>query len=227
MPGYTILFVLYGIMAAALIITGVVLLTDLYKEDKHDRDDRVNLRDLFAAGGEGGGSEKMPNWCKGNMRLRGNPQKIVEFLRNEIKCVANVPGTVEIAEAEPVINEEYSGMYVIKMPEAFDHMPFGSFHIKGTKRNFLSADAPLRVEVDMDEDVWVAYLRDFRAAWDIYVEPYVEKAKKYGLDIKIYGCEAGMQFEREIEILANGTVRNEKITYNDWLWDSPFPFLGG
>lgn len=36
MIGYTILFVLYGIMAAALIITGVVLSIDLHKGDKRD-----------------------------------------------------------------------------------------------------------------------------------------------------------------------------------------------
>lgn len=38
MIGYTILFVGYGIMAAALIITGVVLQIDLHKGDKQLRE---------------------------------------------------------------------------------------------------------------------------------------------------------------------------------------------
>lgn len=58
MLGYTIMFVGYGIMAAALIITGVVLQIDLHKRDKQLRALKKSEHDrictlLRGKGGEG------------------------------------------------------------------------------------------------------------------------------------------------------------------------------
>lgn len=167
----------------------------------------------------------MPNWCEGNMRLRGKPEKIIDFLKNELLCVAHKRGLMEVVERVPEFEEE-CGLIKLRFPEDMKDLFFKSIYIRGTRRNF-ARDDEMSIEVDPDEDVTIAYIPDFKAAWDIDPEPYVKKAKKYGIDIKIFGFECGMQFERIVEVVEGALVRNQTIEHGDWRWDSAFPMLGG
>lgn len=167
----------------------------------------------------------MPNWCEGNMRLRGRPEAILDFLKNELTCVGYKHGLMEVVERVPEFEDEY-GLIKLKFPEDMKGLFFKSIYIQGTRRNFVKDDE-MSIDVDQDEDVTIAYIPDFKAAWDIDPEPYVQKSKKYGIDIKIFGFEMGMQFERIVEVVQGELVRNQTIEHNDWRWDSAFPMLGG
>lgn len=167
----------------------------------------------------------MPNWCEGNMRLRGKPEDILSFLKNELTCCGYNRGMMDVVERVPEFEEKY-GLIKLKFPEDMKDLLFKSIYIQGTRRNF-AKDDEMSIEVDPDEDVTIAYIPDFKAAWDIDPEPYVKKSKKYGIDIKIFGFEMGMQFERIVEVVQGALVRNQKIEHGNWRWDCAFPMLGG
>lgn len=169
----------------------------------------------------------MPNWCEGNIRLRGKRNAIVEFLKNELKSTGYerladgpVTGTIEI-------NDEY-GEVSVKIPEGKKDLLFAAFYIKDTHRNFIDGNC---FEVYMnDEDVDEVHtvcIDGFKAAWGVEPDPYVEKAKKYGIDIRIVGFERGMQFAQDIEIIDGEIVKNREVTYGDWTWECPMPNMGG
>lgn len=169
----------------------------------------------------------MPNWCEGNIRLRGKRNAIVEFLKNELKSTGYerladgpITGMVEI-------NDEY-GEVSVRIPEEKKNLAFAAFYIKDTRRNFIDGNC---FEVCMDDkdvdEVHTVCIDGFKAAWGIEPTPYIAKAKKYGIDIRIVGFERGMKFEQEIEIVDGEIVKNEEIEYDDWYWECPMPNMGG
>lgn len=168
----------------------------------------------------------MPNWCEGNMRLRGRPEAIIDFLKNEITCVAHKPGSFDVEERKPEVKDFY-GDIVLKFPVEMDDMIFKKFYIKGTRRNFLKSGNDITVYVNDGAEITTSYVPDFVAAWGILPEPYVEKSKKYGIDIKIFGFEKGMQFHQVVEVVNGELIRDEEITYDDWNWDCPMSDMGG
>jgi len=168
----------------------------------------------------------MPNWCEGNMRLRGRPEAIIDFLKNEITCVARKPGSLDVVERKPDI-EDFYGDITLKVPNKMDNLLWKCFYIKDTRRNFLDNEKSITVYVDKDVEIATAYIPDFKAAWAIKHEPYVEKSKKYGIDIKIFGFECGMEFEQVVEIVNGELIRDEEIHYDDWGWECPMSHMGG
>lgn len=169
----------------------------------------------------------MPNWCEGNMRLRGRPEAIADFLKNEISCIGRTK-TLDTVEAEPKFtNDGYE--CIIEMPDVVLETMHGwrSFYIKGTRRNFFEGQEKIYVDIDDDEDITVSFVDGFKAAWAIDPAPYVAKSKKYGVDIKIFGFEKGMQFMQLVEVVNGELMRNDEITFDDWRWECPMPHMGG
>ena len=172
----------------------------------------------------------MPNWCKGNIRLRGRRNAIVEFLKNELESTGYdrledgpVTGTLEI-------NDEYDEVSV-KIPEDKRDLLFAAFYIKGTRRNFIDGkDISVYMDNEDADEVHTICIDDFRAAWHIDPEPYVTKSERYGIDIRILGFERGMQFIQDIEIIKGKLVNETYTTYDelvDWVWKCPMPHMGG
>ena len=163
----------------------------------------------------------MPNWVKGNIRLRGCAHAIVEFLKNEIVC-CTYSDNMKIVE-HAVRCEYENGECIISRPPETDRR--GWFYIKGTKRNFVEVDL---IYVYLDEKrEGTACIDGFKAAWVVHPEPYIEKSKKYGLDIKIVGFEQGMEFMQTVEVIGGDLVQNEEKQFDDWDWDCPMPNMGG
>ena len=51
--------------------------------------------------------------------------------------------------------------------------------------------------------------------------------KDYEIDFRFYGFECGNEFNQEV-IIENGKLKaDNKITYDDYFWECPFPNLGG
>lgn len=163
----------------------------------------------------------MPNWCEGNIRIRGTKDGIKSFLKNELLLGANTERKVSA-----VVEEHFCDLSV---SHGKDHEPlyYDCFYIDGTKRNFIKGACFEVFAGDESGEVATACIDGFRAAWDIDPEPYIEKAKRHGVDIKIFGIEQGMQFVRTVEIIHGELSKNETQTFDDWDWDCPFPRMGG
>lgn len=110
------------------------------------------------------------------MRLRGKPEAILDFLRNEIICVARKPGNLDlVVEQQPDINECCSEI-TLKMPTEMNGLIWKSFYIKDTKRNFFDGEHLIYVYVDTLKTVTTVHIAGFRAAWAIKHEPYLSAA---------------------------------------------------
>ena len=168
----------------------------------------------------------MPNWAEGNIRFRGKPEKIMEFLKNEIECTATNK-EFEVVTNRPVIEwTEFDEINFSEPEEAKKENNFWkSLYIKGTRRNFI--DGISGVYLPRDTNEWILCLDNFKAAWGVITEPYAEKSKKYGIDIAIVVYEQGMEFRQRIEIINGEIVKCEETKYKDWNWEADFPNMGG
>lgn len=167
----------------------------------------------------------MPNWCKGNIRLRGKSAAIMDFLRNELECVGyrKFPDGLE---SKPVEIEDFYGEVVVKKPDSMKGTAYCVFHIKETRRNFIDEEFEVYLGDD-EEEIKTVCIDEAKAAWGFAAAPYLEKARKYGIDIRIVGFERGMQFAQVIEIIGGEIVKDREVKYNDWMWECPMPNMGG
>ena len=169
----------------------------------------------------------MPNWAEGNIRFRGKPENIMNFLTGELKCVAT-NAEFETISYDPVCEWDQFDDITFKEPEEKknDKLFWKSLYINGTRRNFI--DGIVERYLPRDKQNYILCLDNFKAAWGVDPDPYVEKAKKYGVDIKIVVYECGMCFVQRIEIVNGTLVRNEETKYNEsWDWEADFPNMGG
>lgn len=171
----------------------------------------------------------MPNWSEGNIRIRGNWKNIMAFLESELVYVGTNSATWDTMEFTPVIELTQHGEVVISKPKEMeakaDLLAWQSLYIKDTKRNFI--DGISGVYLNKKAKTTILFLDSCRAAWGFQSEPYLEKARKYNVDIKIIAYERGMQFKQVIEIVDGEIVQDEDIQYNDWDWEAECPNMGG
>ena len=167
----------------------------------------------------------MPNWAEGNIRFRGKPENIMEFLKNEIECTARNK-EFEVVTYRPVIEwTEFDEINFSEPEEAKKENFWKSLYIKGTRRNFIDGISGIYMPRDVEN--WIMCLDNFKAAWVVKAEPYAEKSKKYGIDIAIVVYEQGMEFRQRIEIINGEIVKDEETKYKDWNWEADFPNMGG
>lgn len=168
----------------------------------------------------------MPNWCTGNIRLRGSSAAIKNFLKNEIVVTGYASGLLDgVSECVPDIADD-GGEFILSAPKDTEGWRFRSFYIKNTRRNFIDGKE-IELYLDDDEEKETVCIEDIKAAWGFAPEPYVEKAKKYGIDIKIIGFECGMQVKQIIEIVGGELTNFQEIEYDDWYWECEMPNMGG
>ena len=170
----------------------------------------------------------MPNWCAGNIRFRGSIDDIVRFFKEGIIAYKYDRDLYTIkcdAEVKVVKDEAYDCVEEIVITTEDKAW----FHIDETHRNFIGDDPTIDIcDVYKNNDgSYVVVLDDFRAAWSIEAEPYVEISKKYNIDIHIFGWERGMQFDQEIEIVKGVLVKNDVHEGKDWIWVTAMPYFGG
>ncbi len=156
----------------------------------------------------------MPNWIEGTMKLRGKKENIMRFLDTEI--VANSAGGDISDYVERDISEDY-------VEYEFKNDPY----VNGTRGMFVDES---HIYMD-DEDECVCL--DIRQAWsfsprgDEDLLLWEDFAKKYNIDIKLFGIECGIQFTQEVIAIRGERVINNEKQYEDWEWDCPFPNMGG
>jgi hypothetical protein len=168
----------------------------------------------------------MPNWIEGSMKLRGETKDLKKFFEEGITVYKYEMGIDENGEPKFKETEIDKNKYLkieYEDENGFDvRISKGSEpYIKGTRRAFI-----------IEPDIIFVYngyaCFNIQQAWDFSTENFIEIAKKYNLDVRLFGIERGMKFAREIEISKTGDVVIDKeITYDDFCWDCPFPNLGG
>lgn len=168
----------------------------------------------------------MPNWVEGNIRIRGKRTAIISFLENELEST----GYERLIDAPVVgaLDVKDDGIeFSVCIPEERRNLSFACIYIKGTRRNFID-DKDICLLLDEEKDTTDTICIDgFKAAWCIEPKPYLEKAKRYGVDIRIVGFERGMQFMQVIEIVDGELRENSEIEYDNWNWDCTMPNMGG
>ena len=160
----------------------------------------------------------MPNWIEGTMKLRGKREDIYRFFKDGLDPSSWAGETNKIEEQ--VL--DFSGE---------DYLDFGfkdEPHIKGTRRAFITA-----TEVHMEEDQGIACV-DVKQAWAFDagretedLENWKAISDEYGVDIKLFGIECGMQYMQEVIIIRGKKPIVNENQYEDWDWDCPFPKMGG
>lgn len=128
----------------------------------------------------------MPNWIKGDLRMRGKQKDLLIFL-----------------------NDGLDGDY-----------------IKGTHRGFVTdidvADfEKCGLKSNSDEVETIAIPVKF--AWDINADQLQQIALNYNIDIRIYGYECGMEFNRYIEVIDGIILNNNTIKYENYKWECNNP----
>lgn len=171
----------------------------------------------------------MPNWCEGNIRFRGDIDDIVRFFKEGIIAykysdeMKNVKCDTEVK----VVKSDYDD-YIEEIHITTDDSR-SWFHIDNTHRNFIGDDNTIDIwDVYKNNDgSYIVILDEFKAAWSIELEPYVEISKKYNIDIHIFGWEKGMEFDQEIEIVKGVPVKNDVHDGKNWAWETAMPYFGG
>ena len=166
----------------------------------------------------------MPNWCEGNIRLRGKRENIVNFLKSEFSFVATPRGNFLGTIQRELVFEDDGYEFGLKFPADVEDAIWPTMYINGTHRNFIESDS---IEVYGDKPEITVCIDNFKAAWGVDAAPYLEKARKHGVDIRIVGFEKGMEFMQVIEIVDGNIIRNDETEYDDWMWECPMPNMGG
>lgn len=164
----------------------------------------------------------MPNWIEGTMKIRGDHKDIKRFFEEGISCHYMDSNFVfhEIERPRWISIEEWedNDFQVIFDDEARAHQVY----INGTRRAFVDADYGIYYSGNG------ICCFNIKQAWSFISEQYTEIARKFNLDIKLYGIECGMEFVQEVEITKEGKIITDKeIKFENWEWDCPFPNMGG
>lgn len=143
----------------------------------------------------------MPNWCEGALRIRGDAETIVKLCK------------------------EYFEGADVGIQGIWLEISTGDWsYIKDSNRAFTkSCDIGWSIPDDKPIVVAIPVVQ----AWCFDVYYWTKLSKDYGVDIRIHGFEQGMCFESELEVHKGEIVTNETITYEDYIWESPMPLLGG
>lgn len=164
----------------------------------------------------------MPNWCKGNLKIRGKKENIIKFLEEGTSLL---DGLWEPKEIEPKI--EINDCDEITIKNLDKTKGIDCLYIKGTRRNFID---PVENEIyvyDEDEEEQIICLENFKAAWGIDASALRMISNRYSIDIKIYAFEAGMEFNQDIEIIKGKIIKDEEIKFKNYVWECIEPNVGG
>lgn len=129
----------------------------------------------------------MPNWCRGNLVVRGTKDNVKRFLLENLK-----EDDLEILEDDKKLT--------IRSKELI--------FIDGTTRNFIADD--IEFNFASEENIKECTMNEFMAAWSIAPEPYTQMSREYEVDIEVCGAEMFRGFTQEIKI-QKGEIIIDKV----------------
>lgn len=147
----------------------------------------------------------MPNWCRGTLKVRGKKKNVIEFMLKGLKPVG--------------------AWHSLSLNKFGDITSDETYWIENTYRGFVLGVDEFFSDYQ-DEDI-VTVALDSKFAHDIDSEELLKTSKKYLVDMKIYGFEKGMQFNRNVEIINGEILKDEEINFDDYKWECICPNIGG
>lgn len=167
----------------------------------------------------------MPNWCEGSLKLRGKTTDILKFVKEGLNVYK---------DEAPIDKNEWLEINEVNDDVEIYFKTSDPIYVEGTKRAFLNHSYSFQNTTDYWFDAETDYsicLFIVSQAWCFKPDDWINIAKTYNLDIKLYGVEEGIGFVSDYTILDHGeTVVDNSLNYKDYedfLWNCPFPFIGG
>ncbi|WP_109083237.1 hypothetical protein [Aggregatibacter kilianii] len=145
----------------------------------------------------------MPNWCVGDLKIRGETNDITRFLTECIEgCEFKIDelGTLEIKNIRGQV-------------------------IKGARRVF--CDNPNEIIEGYELENGYIVVVPISAAWVLSPPEMIELSKKFNVDFRFYGFEWGNAFNQELEIIKGELTLDKCIEFKNYIWECPMPYLGG
>ena len=160
----------------------------------------------------------MPNWCTGDLKVRGKYKDIKEFLSKEMIILGGSPFKREYKQ--PIIDESYG----IEIKVGNQGMWF-----RNAYRSYFENDIDIYIDDELKENdsIITLNLGELQTAWGTDTEALTKLSKQYNLDFKIYAYERGMQFNIDFEVHKGEVIKNNEIKFDDYIWECPNPEIGG
>ncbi|SMB87797.1 hypothetical protein SAMN05660772_02738 [Pasteurella testudinis DSM 23072] len=144
----------------------------------------------------------MPNWCCGDLKIRGHIDDVKKFLDESI----------------------YQGGSITKNGDELE-LDNVSGHINGTRRCFIDSEYTECFYEDDNHQIIVVIPTEH--AWGPYLQEFQVLSREFNVDFRFYGFERGGKFNCEFEILKGELTLNRIIGFNDYDWECPHPLMGG
>ena len=136
----------------------------------------------------------MPNWCEGNLRIRGTVQQLAEFVKNAV-------------DADDVTK------YLLTDTKINVYLKNGATWLRGSERAFVMGSIEAYANSPKQKK---SVALDYRSAWRVESNVLLDLAVKTGVDIRLYAYERGAEFNRNIEIIGGKMVKDETISFDDY-----------
>lgn len=168
----------------------------------------------------------MPNWCEGDLKVRGQYADIKKFLKNELKQYISKfeDGELKSIEIPKKIIENDFSFEIILNNNCYE------FYLNDSKRCFLMNDIEVcRYERQEENKDVIVNLGTFRSAWSLDKEILIKNSKTYNLDFKIYAYESGMCFNVDFEVNRGKIIKDtyKKFECDSYTWECTNPRIGG
>lgn len=137
----------------------------------------------------------MPNWVRGDLKIRGTEDNIKKFLLENF-----------IQNDRQIYEDEHNLILFSSK----------GFQIKDTLENCILK--VIHFNFALDEKIKEFEIKKIRALREIQPELYIILSNKYDIDIEIDAVEYNSGFYQNIEIRNGEIIKNELLDYftNDW-----------
>lgn len=163
----------------------------------------------------------MPNWCTGDLKVRGKYKDIKKFLSKEL---VNLGGDVFNRKYEELIMEESD--YELSVSAGNQGLWF-----RNAYRSYFENGFDIYIDCDDEENkeemIITANLGELQTAWGTDTKALTKLSEQYNLDFKIYAYEKGMEFNIDFEVHKGKVIKNDEIKFDDYVWECTNPEIGG
>ena len=169
----------------------------------------------------------MPNWIEGVLKVRGTKENLQRFVKEGIDYhdykheivkdengrFAGVKDIPVPRECETIIDDEQ-----IFVQNVMD------LYIKHSHRMFVNYKNIEHWFMGHDKEVMCI---DIRQAWGFERENFEKISQEFNVDLRVFGTERGGEFCQLVEVVNGKAVKDQEITFDDFMWECPDPRLGG
>jgi hypothetical protein len=151
----------------------------------------------------------MPNWSKGCLKVRGKVANVKKFVLEGLKPV-------------DLLGNE---LHKLELSDLGEVESKSACWIEGTTRGFVENLYEDFSFVE-DNEIFTTML-DAKFAWATDAVELLALCKKYSVDMKLYTFERGGEFNQDILIVGGEILKDNRIVFEDYIWECICPTIGG